>query len=178
MQINLIYFMRIFIMVAVISFFYWEVFHRICVRALRFRLFALRDDLRRMAGEKGLGPTKEFRGLEHLICVIISHIPNISFLSFLLFKSPPISERDREDLDKFEHDAPSEFLDMRSEACKCAIMIMMLNSPWIVAVSSFAVLPLWALGKISGPKICRKTEVFIGDLPQTPHLTLPSARIA
>jgi hypothetical protein len=178
MNIDLLNIFRVFIAVAITSFFYWEVFHRVCIRALRFKLFALRDDLRRGAAENKIGNSKEYKELEQFICVVIAYIPNVSLTSFALSNTPTLSPQEREAFEKFERDAPEEFVRIRFAACKCAFTIMMLNSPWLIALSSFAVLPLWAMDKISGAAMAQRTRAFISNLPPAPHLKLPSARIA
>ncbi len=175
---NPVYIIRILVFAGIVSFFYWEVVHRIFIRALRFRLFELRDDARRMASEKALGGSKEFKALETFICLTIAYIPNISLLSFLISKTPTISGSDAEALAAFEREAPPEFLDVRNSACKCAIIMMTLNSPWLIFGALFPVLSLWVLGKISGAIIYRKTESFVEGLSPAPAITLPSAMIA
>jgi hypothetical protein len=160
------------------SFFYWEIFHRVCVRALRFKLFALRDEARRLACDKKLGDSEEFKTLEQFICLTIAYIPNISLFSFVLHTSPTLSAADKEEFAKFDREAQPEFLDIRNGACRCAIVMMTLNSPWLFLAGSIPILSLWAIGRISGIMLYRKTESFVEGLPPAPFLKLPSAMVA
>jgi hypothetical protein len=146
-----------------LSIFYWQIFRAVMLRSLRFRLFALRDEARRVASEKGLGDSLVFHNLERFICGTISFVPHTSLFSFISCSlSPDDSEKNQ--YERFQKEAPQEFIGMRDATAKYAIVTMMLNSPWLMLFSSFAVPILWAAGKISRVRLYRGAENLVENI--------------
>jgi hypothetical protein len=162
-----------FFFAAIVSFFYWEVFHRVCVRAVRFRLFALRDKVRMEACKSGLGNSKDYQEVEQFICSTIAYIPDISLLSFVLSARRKIPDAALEEYRRFERDAPKEFVEARRTTARCAMVMMTLNSPWLITCGSLIIPAMLALGQISSARISQNTVSFVGEFgrPQS----LPSA---
>ncbi len=149
-----------FVICVLFSLFYWHVFYAITVRSLRYELFAIRDEVRRLAVERRMVESSSFRKLESLINDTIRLGPHISLLSFGLFiaQKPPI---DREEINRFNDEAPKEFRKLRDKTAKTLLVTMMLNSPWAVCFGSLLFLVLWARGKISRFLLYRGAETFV-----------------
>lgn len=152
-----------------LSFFYWEVFHIVVCRSVQFRLFARRDATRRIAVEQRLADSFVYRDLERIICKTVCYGSRISLLSFLWFMAKHKKSIDTEAVTRFEREAPPEFQQMSMETSKDALILMMLNSPWICAAGSLLIVVMWALGKISGSRLYKGANAFV-------DATLPDPR--
>jgi hypothetical protein len=149
-----------------LSVFYWEVFHVVVLRGLRFRLFALRDETRRVAAERGLANSYLYKDLEKFICKTICFGPHISLISLIWFLERHHPEPNEEEQKRFEKEAPAEFKSIRDATAKSAITLMMINSPWVILALSIFIPIMWALGKLSKARIYGGTERFVDTLEE------------
>src|SRR5664279_3739872 len=82
---HIVFWAVVFACCVIFSIFYWHVFHFIILKRIRFQLFEMRDEVRRIAAESNLGGDKHFKQLERFICKTIAYSPRISLSSFVLF---------------------------------------------------------------------------------------------
>ena len=156
------------------SVFYWEVFHAIVIRGMRFRLFALRDETRRVAAEQGLAKSFVYRQQENFVCKTIcigSHISLISFACFILRHNKKI---DDVEYNRFEKEASPEFLTLRDATAKSLIIMMMANSPFLIFIGSILIPVMWALGKLSKKVLYSGAECFVEELETEPSGIMPA----
>jgi hypothetical protein len=165
----------IFACCTIFSVFYWQVFHFIILKRVRFGLFELRDEARRIAAERDLGHTESFKHLERFICKTISISPSISMVSFVLFST--IYRREMtaaadaaKEIKRFQDEAPRELLSIKESTSKYALIIMALNSPWMVCFSSILVIALVALGKLTRVGLYQDTQEFVENIELEPSL--------
>lgn len=158
----------IFLTCLALSTFYWHVVHAMLSRRLRFRLFARRDKLRRLAMDRGEDYSSfAYRDLEAFICKTISAVPAISLASFFLFTIRNWN-CDSDEVKRFRAEASKQLLDLQHKTIKDALLIMMLNSPILVTVGAIIVLALWCGGRFSKLMLYRQTEYFVDELPLQP----------
>jgi hypothetical protein len=133
----------------------------------------MRDQIRRTAVESNLGGDKNFKQLERFICKTIEYAPRISLTSFVLFsvshqKEMVPDEAAVEETRKFEAEAPPSFILIKNATSKFSLVIMALNSPWMVVFSSLLAVMLLALGKISRMGLYRGAEKFVENIESNP----------
>ncbi len=159
----------------VLSVFYWHIVRETAVIAIRFRLFARRDLLRRLAlDRKEDHRSFAYRELEEFICKTIAVVPSISLASLIvsmLRNRNPSSE----DLDRFRNEASEELSELLHLTVKDAFSIMALNSPILVTVGAFIALLLWIIGRFNKMFLYRQTEHFVDELPTESDEPLPLA---
>lgn len=159
---NLILF---FITTLLISVFYWRIAHVVLVRHIRYRLFARRDVLRRMAID-GREDKKSFsyQECESFICKTISVLPSISLASFIWFSfrnsNEPCPESER-----LRKEASPELCKLLDKTVKDALIIMFLNSPLLFSFGAVASLLLWLAGRFNGMRVYEHAECFVDELP-------------
>jgi hypothetical protein len=151
------------------SVFYWQVFNFVIIKTIRFQLFALRDQARQLAVEKGIGNSEHFKNVERYICKTIRFTPSISLTSFLVFfgahrKTLAEGEQTKKEMEAFVKEAPKELVNIRNATSKFSLLIMVFNSPWMIFFAIVLGLVLSALGKISRIGIYRDTEKFVETL--------------
>jgi hypothetical protein len=156
----------IFACCVLFSIFYWQVFHFVILKQIRFQLFALRDEARRIAAERGIGNTESFKHIERFVCKTIAFSPSISLTSFLLFsviyrKRLLADDIAKKEIEKFEAEAPRELVAIKDSTAKFSLLIMAFNSPWMVFAAMIMALVLVALGKISRIGLYRNAEKFV-----------------
>lgn len=158
---------EVFLICCVISVFYWYVVRETVITGIRFRLFAKRDRLRRLAVDgKENHSSFAYRELEAFICKTIAVVPSMSLASLILsmIRNPNASS---EDLDKFRNEASEELTELMHSSVKDAIYIMVLNSPLLVTVGAFIALLLWIIGRFNKMFLYRQTAHFVDELPST-----------
>ncbi len=154
---------------ALFSLLYWQVCQFIILKRVRFQLFAMRDEARRIALERGLGANEHFHQLERFICKTITYSQSISFTSFVLFAvfnhKEMISDTvHAKEMERFANEAPKEFVSIKESTAKLSLIIMALNSPWMIVFASGAAIVLVALGKISRLGMYVKAEKFVENI--------------
>ncbi|HEY5345058.1 MAG TPA: hypothetical protein VIK62_01795 [Verrucomicrobiae bacterium] len=159
----------IFVGCTIFSVFYWQVFHFVILKQARFQLFELRDEARRIAAERDLGSNESFKHLERFICKTITYSPSISFTSFILFavfhrKEMLADTASAKEIKRFEMEAPREFLSIKESTAKFSLIIMALNSPWMIFFASIFAIALVALGKLSRMGLYRNAEKFVENI--------------
>src|SRR5438132_256586 len=103
---------EVFLICCVISVFYWSVVRETVITGMRFRLFAKRDRLRRLAIDRKVNHSSfAYRELEEFICKTIAVVPSVSLASLILsmIKNPNASS---ESLDKFLNEASGELTEL------------------------------------------------------------------
>jgi hypothetical protein len=165
----------VFLTCCVISVFYWHVVWKIAIRTMRFRLFARRDKLRRMALDKKEDRSSFAYGeLEEFICKTIAVVPSISLASLItsILRNPnPRSES----LDRFRDEASPELAELLSKTSKDALYIMALNSPILLSMGAIIVFSLWIVGRVNKMLlfVYRQAEHVIDELPAERTRSVP-----
>jgi len=143
-------------------------------KALRFRLFARRDELRRLAtDEEESWSAFAYQHVEDLICKTISVSSVLTFSRFIWHVIRPRSEPNQEFI-RFKKEASPALIDLHEKTIKDAIVVMMLNSPIVVLISAAAGLILWILGKINRMLIYTQAEHFVEGLPKQQSFPQPA----
>jgi hypothetical protein len=154
-----------FLASCLISLFYWQVVQPVLLRGLRFRLFARRDKLRRLAIEnRENSKSFAYREVESIICKTIATIPARSLLSFFWFAIRNDDKKD-ENIERLRKEGSSDLLEMVYKTVGDALIIMSLNSPLMIFFGVWIVAILWIVGCVNRLLIYRKTENFIDELP-------------
>lgn len=161
----------VFASCTLISVFYWQVVNFVVLRQLRYQLFALRDQARRIAIDRGLGASESFRYLEGFICKTIAISPSISLTSFLVFvnlyaKKIMADGTAKVVSEKFEDEAPNEFLSIREATAKFSLVIMSFNAPWTLIFAGLGAGLMLAFGKITRAGLYRNAEKFVEAAPE------------
>ena len=156
----------VFACCTIFSVFYWQVFHFVILKQIRFQLFSLRDEARRVAAERGLGETESFKHIERFICKTIRFSPCISLTSFFWFsakyrKKLMADIATKMESEKFESEAPRELIAVKNSTAKFSLLIMAFNSPFMVLIAVLFALVLLALGKITRIGVYRDAETFV-----------------
>ena len=163
----------VFLTCCVISIFYWQIFRETMLTGIKFRLFARRDDLRRLALDKHEDNSSfAYRATEEFMCKVIAVVPSISLASFVvsMIRNPnPTSEV----VDRLRKEASPEVKDLMDKTVRDGLLIMALNSPILVAVAVVFGLLLWTIGKINKMFVYRQAEHFIDELPAETSEPLP-----
>src|SRR4051794_22336998 len=101
--------LTLFLTSCILSVFYWHVARETLDAFLRFRLFARRDKLRRLAlDEEEQHSSYTYREVEDFICKTIAVVPSISLASFIIFmlRHPHVEES--EETARFRREASPE----------------------------------------------------------------------
>ena len=165
----------VFLTCLVVSVFYWQVVRETIIIAIRFRLFARRDLLRRLAIDGKEDRTSfAYCELEEFICKTIAIVPSISLASLIvsMIRNPNPSS---EDVDRFRHEASDELIELLNMTVKDALYTMMLNSPILVTAGGTVVLLLWIGGRFKKMLVYRQVEHFVDELPIETTEPLPQA---
>jgi hypothetical protein len=155
----------VFLCCVLFSIFYWQVFHAVLSRAIRYQLFSIRDEVRGIALENGLVHSFPYLKLERFVNDSITLLPYIGLPSFICFiyQKHPVDDDNNK---KFQQEAPPEFHKLRDRAAKALLISMILNSPWAILFASLAAPALWALGKVSRFLLYRGAETYIDTIPR------------
>jgi len=167
----------LFLTCCIVSVFYWHVVRETVLTRVRFRLFARRDLLRRLALERKEDPKSfAYQELEEFICKTVGVVPAISLISLLIStaRNPnPTSEN----VQKFRREASPELKQMMNLTITDALLTMMLNSPILVIVGTILVLLVWIAGRFKRTLalLYRHAEHFLDQLPSGDHKPLAQA---
>jgi hypothetical protein len=170
---------EVFVILCIINLFYWHVVHKTLLRALRFRLFARRDELRWMAIDGREDHSSfAYREVEEFICKTIAVVPSISLasLAFSMIRDP--NRKPSENLERFRREASSQLTKLSELTVRDAMYTMALNSPILVIVAVFVVLALWVIGRFNKMLFYQQAEQFVSELPsdgREPREALPQA---
>ena len=74
------------------------------------------------------------------------------------------------EIKRFQDEAPRELLSIKESTSKYALIIMALNSPWMVCFSSILVIALVALGKLTRVGLYQDTQEFVENIELEPSL--------
>lgn len=167
----------IFIVCCMVSVFYWHVLQATVLRAIRFKLFARRDRLRRLAIEEEVDYNSfAYRSLEGFICKTVSVVPSISLASLIVFsiRHPNLKS---EEMERFRKEASPELRGILQKTAGDALLIMTFNSPILGVVAGTIVLVLWGIGRINKIFVYTQAEQFVDDLPpeREDHEPIPQA---
>jgi hypothetical protein len=148
-----------------VSLFYWQVFRPVVMQGLRYRLFALRDELRAKAidGDEDCS-SFAYAHLEGLICKSIAFVPTVSLATFLLYAIPLGDEDESPESLRFRQDASPALERIRDVCAQNAFLMMTVNSPLLMILATVIGSLLWISGTISRMMIIRRTESFVGGL--------------
>ena len=141
--------------------FYWNIAYPVLSKIVRYRLFMLRDAARKLASEHKLGQSGGFNRLDDFIATTVLIAPFIGLPSFAWHAA---THQHREADPIGISGMPKEFSEIRDETSRCAIIMMMLNSPLTVLVAAVPVPILWAVGKISSSGLYRGAEGFVENV--------------
>ena len=157
----------VFLSALFVSVFYWQVIHVSVLTGIRFRLFARRDELRRLAITGAENHTSfAYQEVESFICKSISVVPAISLASFFWFmlrEDAPESDSEK----RFREEASDELKRLLYETVQDALRTMMLNSPILFTLGVVASFVLWLLGRFNKTTVYQKAETFVDELPAT-----------
>ncbi len=161
--------MIVFATCTLFSLLYWQICRFVMLKRVRFQLFEMRDESRRIALERGLGDNEHFKQVERFICKTIAYSESISFTSFLLFavfKHKEMMEDTAfvKEMARFENEAPRELISIKESTAKLSLIVMAFNSPWMIMFGSAVAIVLVALGKISRLGVYRKAEDFVENI--------------
>jgi len=157
---------EVFVTLCVINIFYWHIVHKTLVRALRFRLFARRDELRRMAIHGAEDHSSfAYREVEEFICKTIAVVPSISLASLLVSMIKNPKPTTSENLERFRREASGELTELLNRTVKDAIYTMPLNSPILVIIAGVVELALWVIGRFNKMLVYQQAEEFVNELP-------------
>jgi hypothetical protein len=128
-----------------------------------------------LAYEHDLAGHFTYRDLERFICKTICFVPQINLTSFFWFILNHTHRISNADGMRFDQEALPEFIRMRDATARDALIIMVLNSPWEIILSSGVMFVLWILGKLSRILIYRRAETFVESLAPDSAVRIPAA---
>lgn len=161
------YLVVLFIASCLLSIFYWEIFQPVALRAVSFRLFAKRDELRRLAIDRQEDyKSPGYSEAEEFLCKTIAVVPAVNLISFICFlfrrNGMRASEKDGCQRSKvFSHQIEK----LMSDASMDALLIMFINSPLVLFFSVVVYFALRTAGRINKLLIQREAEDFVYNLP-------------
>ncbi len=148
-----------------LSVFYWWVMQRVLIKRLLYRLFARRDELRRLAITRKEDHTCfSYKGVEGFICKTIAIVPFISLASFIQFV---MRTRNQESsyAEQMHKEASPDLKILLDKTVRDALIIMSLNSP-ILFFGVFALsLLLWIVGRFNKMFVLEQAESFVDEFP-------------
>ena len=158
------YIITIFLATCLISVFYWQIVQPVILKAVRFRLFARRDELRRLAITKKEDHTAHaYTEVEGFICKTIVVIPSLYLLSFISFVVQNRTTTSNDEYKRIRNEASKQLIDLIDKTVMDAIVVMLINSPIFTLFFALVALYLWTVG--NGFIILRQAEDFIAALP-------------
>ena len=110
--------------------FYHYTFRKVLLDMQRYRLFALRDEVRMMGVKGVVAPqTFEFQYIERMLCFLTSACPKLTlsrFIEMIIMKrdiqEPPEAKR-------FNENAPEDLKEIEKKAIRYFLLTMFVNSP-------------------------------------------------
>lgn len=168
------YLLVTFLTCCIMSISYWHVIRPPLIRFVRFRLFARRDGLRRLAidGEED-HCSFAYREVEGFMCKTISVVPSISLVSFFVFMFRHFNTEPSAEMKRVRQEASQKLVSLLDETAKDALVVMTLNSPILMSLVAIIALLLWFSSGLS--LIYRRTEYFVNTLPTEPEPQLAAA---
>lgn len=168
-----------FLSCCLLSILYWQVIQPVVLKGIRFRLFARRDQLRRLAiDNKEDFESFPYREAESLICKTLAILPSVSLASFIWF-SIQNSDAENKDFERFRKEASPCLIRLMHKTAGDGLFILLLNSPIIASSSMLIAFILWIVGRFNRLLIYKKAENFIDELPNDfndyPNLTQQAA---
>lgn len=115
---------------ACLVIFYWFGIRPVLLNSVRYKIFALRDNLRRLAiDEKINADGFAYAHLEKTLCNLIGMAPVLSIYQFGQFiiwrKEFRTSSREK----RFKENAPTELADIQRQAIESLFWVLLINSP-------------------------------------------------
>lgn len=156
--------LAVFIVSCVISVFYWYVVRETLITRIRFRLFAKRDKLRRLAiDEKENSSSFAYRTTEEFICKSIAIVPSISLASFMFFV---IRNRHKtsEVVERLHKEASDDLSELLTETVQDGLRIMAVNSPILICFGLVVIFSAWVVGQ-SKRMLYNQAAFFVEQLP-------------
>lgn len=167
----------VFLVCCIVSVLYWNVVWEVAVRGLRFRLFARRDTLRRLALDKEVDCSSfEYRHLEEFICKTVAVVPSISLASLILSMIKRRNPKS-DDMERFRKEASPQLIELLDITGKDALCIMALNSPILISLLGVVGLVLGIIVGINKTLVLiyRQTEHVVDELPAESVDAMPQA---
>ncbi|HYR23370.1 MAG TPA: hypothetical protein VEP30_10680 [Chthoniobacterales bacterium] len=156
--------LAIFIVSCVISVFYWYVVREVLITRIRFRLFAKRDKLRRLAiDRKEQSSSFAYRTTEEFICKTIAVVPSLSLASFVVFM---LRNRNQTSsvVDKLHNEASEDLSELLIGTVQDGLRIMVVNSPILICLGVMVICAAWIIGE-SKMFLLKQAAFFIDELP-------------
>ena len=145
--------------------FYWYVVQACILQQMRFELFKLRDELRRLALEgKESYSSFAYVYLESFICKCIAFGPYFSLVNLIWFQIKRPGQTSEES-SKFRSEASTALLRLHAQALQQVLKIMILNSPLLVIFAAGLALGCWILGRINRMMIFNIAENLVEEYP-------------
>ncbi len=167
--------LAVFIVSCVISVFYWYVVRETLITRIRFRLFAKRDRLRRLAIDgKEESSSFAYRVTEDFICKSIAVVPSISLASFLFFM---IRNRNQTSgvIERLHKEASDNLSDLLRDTVQDGLRIMAINSPILICFALIVIFSAWVVGQ-SKRMLEYQAAFFVEQLPAA--VNEPIAQVA
>jgi hypothetical protein len=161
--------MAVFIMTILVSLFYWQIVRPVFMHAIRYRLFARRDQLRELAID-GYENAQSFSYtyLEAFINKTISFMPSIGLVAFIIYSVQQDKRGTTPEFRRFEEEASLSLKEIRNKSVQDALLFMIVNSPVMVMAGALVAAILWVCGKVNKIILLNNTESFVEDLRVTP----------
>src|SRR5207249_393816 len=158
-MISYSYIITIFLAICLMSVFYWQIAQPVILKAVRFRLFARRDEVRRLAiTKKEDYAGHDYNWVEGFICKTIAVIPTVNLWSFLSFIIRH-RETDSDEYKRLRNETSPQLIYLVDKTVWDTIIVMLINSPIFTLFFALIALYLWAVG--NGFMILRQAEDFI-----------------
>ena len=160
--------MFVFITAILLSLSYWHIVRPVFMHAIRFRLFARRDQLRELAID-GVEDAKSdsYIYLEAFINKTVAFIPSVGLFSFIIYAVLDNRTPSTEYL-RFEEQASADLKEIRNKSIQDALLLMTVNSPVMVMLAAVVGSVLWVCGKINKIMVFTNAENFVDDLRTVP----------
>ncbi len=149
------------------SLFYWRVIQRAIMLKMRFNLFQIRDDLRRLAID-GKEDKNSFcyKYIEFFICKTIAFGPSLGLASLSWFCWTNRNQPTNENAARFEKEASEHLAQIKNRVMSEVIKMMVVNSPLFDFLASVCATLCWILGKINKAIIYKNAEIYLDDFPK------------
>lgn len=153
----------VFITTILLSLFYWQIVRPVFMLAIRYKLFALRDELRSMAiSQTESLESFSYQNMEWLINKSIHLIPSTSLAKFIIYMAR--SKAKSESSERFEKEGSAALKSIRNRVVSLTICGLSVNSPLVVIGAFIMASVLWVSGKINKYILIKRTENFVSGL--------------
>jgi hypothetical protein len=148
----------------VFSIFYTTAIRPMFCDRTRFRLFALRDQLRRLAIDEEVKPSSfEYRYLELMLCRLIDKCAWYSWSSFIEFFVKNRHARQSADSVRFQAKASESLLRIHDGAIVETMKVMLTNSPIWTLTLFFVFCVGYAMGAAWKQAVEIKAKIFVEE---------------